>query len=143
MTRGPLDEQRLAAFLLGFPETTQENSFGPGVDVYKVAGRMFALLAGDPGAPTISLKCEPGRALALRAEYPAVTAGYHLNKAHWNSVRLDGSVPDDELLAMVEHSFDRVVAGMTRAVRTRLEGEPRPSPSRRGDGRGPRRGGRR
>ncbi|HQU26692.1 MAG TPA: MmcQ/YjbR family DNA-binding protein [Acidimicrobiales bacterium] len=126
--RGPLDEERLAAFLLDFPETTQVNPFGPGVDVYTVAGKVFALLSGDPTTPSISLKCDPARALALRATYPAVTAGYHLNKAHWNTVRLDGTVPDDELLAMVEHSFDRVVAGLPRAVRTRLEQGPRPTP---------------
>ena len=121
-------EERLAAYLLAFPETTQESPFGPGVDVYKVAGKMFALIGGDPETPSISLKCEPARALALRARFAAVTAGYHLNKTHWNTVRLDGTVPEDELLAMVEHSYDRVVAGLSRAVRTRIEGEARPRP---------------
>lgn len=127
--RAPTDassEERLAEHLLAFPEATQENPFGPGVDVYKVAGKMFALVGGDPDSPSVSLKCEPVLAVELRAEYPAVTPGYHLNKAHWNTVRLDGTVPEDVLYEMVEHSYDRVVAGLTRAERARLEGAARP-----------------
>ena len=123
---GASSEERLAEHLLAFPEATQENPFGPGVDVYKVAGKMFALVGGDPETTSVSLKCEPALAVELRAEYPAVTAGYHLNKAHWNTVRLDGTVPEDVLYEMVAHSYDRVVAGLPRAVRTRLEGAPRP-----------------
>ena len=125
---GASGEERLAEHLLAFPEATPENPFGPGVDVYKVAGRMFALVGGDPDSPSISLKCDPVIAVELRARYPAVTAGYHLNKAHWNTVRLDGTVPEEVLYEMVEHSYDRVVAGLARAERARLEAAPRPRP---------------
>lgn len=131
-------EATLAAFLLTFPEATQENPFGPEVDVYKVAGKVFAILGGDPEAPEVSLKCDPALALELRAEFDAVTPGYHLNKDHWNTVRLDGTVPDEVLDEMVEHSYDRVVEGLTRAVRTRLLDAARARrPTRKPLGRGP------
>ena len=56
----------------------------------------------------------------LRGRYPAITPGYHLNKRHWNTVTLDGSVPDDEVLELVDHSYDLVLAGLTRAQRGNL-----------------------
>ncbi len=110
----------IAAFLLKFPETTEEQPFGPNVDVYKVAGKMFAILSPDDTPPSVSLNCDPMLALELREEYPAITAGYHLNKTHWNTVALDGSVPDHELKRMITHSHERVVATMPKAQRARL-----------------------
>jgi predicted DNA-binding protein (MmcQ/YjbR family) len=103
-----------------FPETTEEQPFGPDVDVYKVAGKMFAISSPEKTPPAISLKCEPALALELREEYPAVTPGYHLNKDHWNTVDLDGSVPDRELKKMISHSYEQVVSGLPRAQRETL-----------------------
>ncbi|MPZ83805.1 MAG: MmcQ/YjbR family DNA-binding protein [Actinophytocola sp.] len=115
--------EEIRDFALGLPETAQDHPFGPDTNVYKVADKVFAILqpGGDP--PQVTLKCEPSLALELRAQFPAVRAGYHVNKKHWNTVTLDGSVPDDELCEMVEHSYDRVVSGLPKAVRTRLTGE--------------------
>jgi predicted DNA-binding protein (MmcQ/YjbR family) len=110
----------VAAALLGFPEVTEEQPFGPEADVYKVVGKMFALLSADPAGPSVSLKCEPGLAIHLRETYAAVTPGYHLNKKHWNSIALDGSIPPDEIREMIEHSYQRVVAGLPKYVRERL-----------------------
>jgi predicted DNA-binding protein (MmcQ/YjbR family) len=114
MTPKQLTDQALA-----LPEVNEEEPFGPGVSVYKVAGKVFAILhpADDP---KVTLKCDPALALELRAQFPAVTAGYHANKRHWNTVLLDGTVPEDELRDMVEHSYDRVVDGLPKYVRTRL-----------------------
>ena len=112
--------EAVADFALGFPEATEEQPFGPEVDVYKVAGKVFLLVAPDGVQPRISLKCDPELAVELRAQYDAVIPGYHLNKKHWNTVILDGSVPDDELEGMIAHSFERVVAGMSKAARQRL-----------------------
>lgn len=113
----PDDVARVA---LGLPETELDHPFGPEVNVYKVAGKVFAIMqpAGDPAQ--VTLKCEPSLALELRAQFAAVTPGYHTNKRHWNTVVLDGEVPDDELREMVEHSWDRVVATLPKAVRARL-----------------------
>lgn len=112
--------QELGALALSMPEVTEEESFGPGVSVYKVVGKVFAILQphGDPGR--VTLKCEPSLALELRAQFPAVTPGYHTNKRHWNTVVLDGSVPTDELHDMVWHAYDRTVTGLPKYVRTRL-----------------------
>lgn len=120
--------KELATYLLAFPEATEENPFGPEVDVYKVAGKMFAILDPDDETPSISLKCDPALALELRAEYDAVSAGYHLNKDHWNTVRLDGTVPEVEVREMIAHSFDEVLSGMTKAARVRLNGQRGPTP---------------
>ncbi len=115
----PEDISRAA---LALPGTDMDHAFGPEVDVFKVAGKVFAIMqpGGDP--PQVTLKCEPGLALELRAQFPAVIPGYHTNKKHWNTVLLDGSVPGDELRDMVEHAHARVVAGLPKAVRERLSG---------------------
>jgi predicted DNA-binding protein (MmcQ/YjbR family) len=106
----------------GFPGAVEDYPFGDGVAVYKVEGRIFALVAleGSPGS--VSLKCDPGLALEWRARYPAVSAGYHLNKRHWNTVELDGSVDDGELHEMIDHSYDLIVRQLPRAARERLLG---------------------
>jgi predicted DNA-binding protein (MmcQ/YjbR family) len=95
--------------------------FGADVAVYKVGGKIFALLpVGEP--LTISLKCEPTLAKVLRDTYPAVGPGYHLNKQHWNTVTVDGSIPPDEIIDMIEHSYGRVFSGLTRAQRKAISG---------------------
>jgi predicted DNA-binding protein (MmcQ/YjbR family) len=102
------------------PGASEDYPFGDGVLVFKVAGRMFALVAlGEPPG-SVSLKCDPHLAAALRARYAAITPGYHLNKQHWNTVTLDGSVPGEELAELIDHSYERVVARLTRAQRNGL-----------------------
>jgi predicted DNA-binding protein (MmcQ/YjbR family) len=94
--------------------------FGEGAAVFRVVGKMFAILVDGP--PRLSLKCDPGEAEALRATFPAVKPGYHLNKRHWNTIELDGSVPDATLREWIEDSYGLVVAGLTRAERAALAG---------------------
>ena len=102
------------------PGSSEDYPFGDGVAVFKVAGRMFALVPlGEPPG-SVSLKCDPHLAAGLRARYAAITPGYHLNKRHWNTVVLDGSVPDEELAELIDHSYEQVVARLTRAQRNRL-----------------------
>jgi predicted DNA-binding protein (MmcQ/YjbR family) len=96
----------------GFP-------FGETVLVFKVAGKMFAIV--EPGHGRVSLKCDPGYAAALREQYAAVTAGYHLDKRHWNTVALDGSVPDPVLADWIEDSFELVLATLPKKHRDALE----------------------
>jgi predicted DNA-binding protein (MmcQ/YjbR family) len=99
---------------------TLEYPFGPDAMVFKVVGKMFVLIpTGDP--LQISLKCEPAWAEVLRQTYSAVTPGYHLNKRHWNTIVLDGSIPDDEIIEMVDHAYERVVRGLTRKARDKLK----------------------
>jgi predicted DNA-binding protein (MmcQ/YjbR family) len=102
------------------PASVEDYPFGDEVAVFKVAGRMFALVSLGPAPGSVSLKCDPGLATDLRGRYAAVTPGYHLNKRHWNTVTLDGSVPDEEVLELVDHSYDLVLASLTNAQRNQL-----------------------
>ena len=102
------------------PGSVEDYPFGEEVAVFKVADRMFALVSLGPAPGSVSLKCDPGLADGLRGRYAAITPGYHLNKRHWNTVALDGSVPDEEVLELVDHSYDLVLAGLTRAQRSKL-----------------------
>ena len=112
--------QEVTAHALSLPAAVEDHPFGPELDVYKVEGRIFALLSTRDRTASVSLKCEPELALHLRHEHPAIKPGYHLNKRHWNTVLLDGTVPDDEVLDLIDHSYERVVAGLPKAVRLRL-----------------------
>lgn len=109
-------------FCLSRPGAVEEFPFGDGVSVFKVGGRMFALIAldGDPGS--VTLKCDPDFALELRARYAAVRPGYHTNKRHWNTVDLDDSIADDVMNDMIDHSYELVVGLLPRAQRERLPG---------------------
>jgi predicted DNA-binding protein (MmcQ/YjbR family) len=100
--------------------SVEDYPFGDGVAVFKVAGKMFALVSLDEPPGSVSLKCDPDMAVALRARYAAITAGYHLNKRHWNTIELDGSVPEDEVADLIDHSYEVVMAGLTRGVRDKL-----------------------
>jgi predicted DNA-binding protein (MmcQ/YjbR family) len=88
--------------------------------VFKVAGRMFALSQLAADSLRVSLKCEPGLAATLRAAHASVLPGYHLNKRHWNTVIIDGSLPDDAVRDMIEDSYDLVVSALPRARRLAL-----------------------
>jgi predicted DNA-binding protein (MmcQ/YjbR family) len=95
------------------PGSTDGYPFGPGALVIKVCGKMFALIGEDADPLTISLKCEPELAESLCASHPAVAPGYHLNKRHWITVTLDGSI-DDQVLDWMDDSYDLVVDGLPR-----------------------------
>jgi predicted DNA-binding protein (MmcQ/YjbR family) len=115
-----MDREAMLDYLAARPGAVEDYPFGDDVAVFKVGGRVFALcgLTGQPGS--VSLKCDPTLAEALRDRYPAVRPGYHLNKRHWNSVELDGSVPADELAELVDHSWELVVAKLPRRDRDAL-----------------------
>ncbi len=100
----------------GLPGATEGYPFGEGALVFKVGGKMFAILSTEG----VSLKCDPVFAVAFREQYPAVTAGYHLDKRHWNTVVLDGSVPSDVLDDWIGDSYQLVRASLTRAQRATL-----------------------
>jgi predicted DNA-binding protein (MmcQ/YjbR family) len=112
--------EEISEFASVLAGVVEEQPFGPTVDVLKVGGKMFAILSPESSPESISLKCDPDLAIELRLQYAAVIPGYHLNKRLWNTVHLDGSVPDDEVIAMVTHSYEQVVAGLSKSQRQRL-----------------------
>jgi len=110
----------LRSYLLNEQGSYEDFPFGPEVMVYKVMGKIFALVFWGGSSLRINLKCDPDLAMHFRAMYTAVTAGYHMNKKHWNTITLDGSIPDDEILAMIDDSYDLVVKGLKKADRKKL-----------------------
>jgi len=116
-----IDRQTLLDHCTGKKGITAGYPFGPDARVYKVMGKMFALVPEDEPL-RISLKCDPTLAEILRETYAAVVPGYHLNKRHWNTVTLDGEIPDDEIFEMVDNSYALVVKGLKKADRERLNG---------------------
>lgn len=115
-----MDGAELRSHCLDMAAAVEDFPFGAEVSVFKVMGKMFALsmLAGDP--LQISVKCDPEIAVGLRARHPAITPGYHLNKRHWITVTIDGSLPDDMVRDLVQDSFDLVVDSLPRHQRIRL-----------------------
>jgi len=107
--------------LLAQPEAWEDFPFGPDVAVMKVLDRMFATLATQDGVASMNLKCDPDEALILRDIFDAVRPGYHMNKRHWNTIILDGSVPDGEIRRMIENSYALVVAGLPASRRRALQ----------------------
>jgi predicted DNA-binding protein (MmcQ/YjbR family) len=100
------------------PGSAEDYPFGEEVAVFKVAGRMFALVLLGPPPGSVSLKCDPDLAASLRGRYAAITP--FRSQRHWNTVTLDGSVPEEELIELIDHSYDLVVARLTRAQRNEL-----------------------
>jgi len=88
--------------------------FGPDVLVFKVGGKMFALAALDEVPTRVNLKCDPDLALDLRARYEQVTPGYHMNKKHWNTVDIEGGIPDPALRKMIDDSYDLVAKSLPK-----------------------------
>jgi predicted DNA-binding protein (MmcQ/YjbR family) len=115
-----VDGKALRRVCLGFAGSEETFPFGEENSVFKVAGKMFALsrLNGDP--LRVSVKCEPPLAEQLRAAHPAITPGYHLNKRHWNTVLIDGSLSDQMIADLIEDSYDLVVSKLPRAKQRAL-----------------------
>ena len=112
-------------YLLSKPEAELDYPFGPDVGVPKIRGKMFATLGeekvGEEQIARINLKCDPKEALFLRDTFTAVVPGYHMNKTHWNTVILDGSIPNGEIERMIDSSYALVVKTLKKAERIALE----------------------
>lgn len=106
----------ITEYCLTKPGAVKDYPFGPEPLVIKVGGKMFALLSGQ----AISLKCDPVVAENLREKNEAITPGYHMNKKHWNSIRVDGSLSADEIRSMIDHSYELVFKGLPKSVREKV-----------------------
>lgn len=116
-----MDYNAARDYLLSRPEAVEDFPFGPNAAVFKIKDKMFALLSARKGVPSINLKCDPEGAQALRDIFPGVLPGYHMNKKHWNTVLLDGSVPNYEIERMIDRSYGLVVKGLGKVEREALE----------------------
>lgn len=103
-------------YLLAKPEAKEDFPFGPEVAVYKVRDKMFALIGVNDPEIRINLKCDPVEAEQLRMVFDAVLPGYHMNKKHWNTVIINGSIPDAEVKRMIDNSYRLVVKNLGKRV---------------------------
>jgi len=110
-----MNSESFRAYCLAKTAATEGTPFGPDHIVFKVKGKMFALLGLDEVPTRVNLKCDPDLALDLRDRYEQVEPGYHMNKKHWNTVVLDGVIPDRELRKMIDHSYELVVQSLPKA----------------------------
>ena len=125
-----MDPDALRTVCLSFPGAYEDYPFGPETAVFKVRanvaggarneGKVFALSSMNTRNGYVNLKCEPNLAVQLRAAHPEISGAWHMNKTHWNGVRLDGALPDDMIRDMVEDSYDLVVAGLNRKQQEQL-----------------------
>ncbi len=106
--------------LLSKNRAKKEFPFGDDVMVFKVINKMFALIPLDDDTLKINLKCDPQDALAYRDIYKCVNPGYHMNKKHWNTITLDGTMSDDILIEMINDSYDLVVDKLTKKEKAQL-----------------------
>jgi predicted DNA-binding protein (MmcQ/YjbR family) len=119
-----MDAAALHAFCLGLNGVAEEFPFTAEHSVFKVGGKMFAISALGRTPLEVSVKCEPELAVQLREGYDAIRPGYHLNKRHWNTITLDGSLPDRLVRDCIEDSYDLVVSALPRRVRAELDWTP-------------------
>lgn len=112
-----MDFTTLRNYLTSKPGAVEDFPFDTVTLVLKVGGKMFALIGTDDDPLRINLKCEPIKAEILRELHPAVLPGYHMNKRHWNTVVLDGSLLDGDIYSMIDESYKLVVQGLPKTKR--------------------------
>jgi predicted DNA-binding protein (MmcQ/YjbR family) len=104
-------------YCLKKPQVTEDFPFDEFTLAFRVAGKIF-LLCGLDGVPlSINLKCDPERAIALRAEYESIIPGYHMNKKHWNTVILEEELSDALIIELINHSYELVVNSLPKAIK--------------------------
>lgn len=115
-----MDVETFRDYCLAKKGVTEGFPFDQETLVFKVMGKMFALTDVDT-FPSINLKCDPELVTDLRERYPAVQPAFHMSKTHWNTVVLDGSVPDKLLFEWIDHSYNQVVAGLSKKLQQALK----------------------
>ncbi len=101
--------------------TSLDFPFGENVMVIKVGRKMFVLIKNTENPPKMTLKCDPDKSVELRNKYKAIKPGYHMNKRNWNTIDMDGSVPDEEIYNMIDESYELVIQTLSKAKRQKIE----------------------
>ena len=118
-----MDSKDLYKYCLTKPSAIEDYPFGPDVIVIKIASKMFALISRRNGQDNLSLKCDPDYSEILRQQYPSITPGYHLNKRYWNTLIIDGSIPEKEIIGLIDHSYELVYKLLPRRLRAVYQGD--------------------
>jgi predicted DNA-binding protein (MmcQ/YjbR family) len=114
-----MDIEKVRNWCLKKKGVTESLPFNEDTPVYKVLGKMFLLLNLNPPV-SINIKCEPEMAVELRERYDAVTPGYHMSKVHWNTVELNGSVPDKYIYDWIDLSYNLVLSSLSKKEKEKL-----------------------
>jgi predicted DNA-binding protein (MmcQ/YjbR family) len=114
-----MNMEELRDYCLSKPGAMETFPFGEETLVFKVGEKIFLLTHLEEGN-RFNVKCDPERAIELRERFEEVTPGYHMNKRHWNTVRLDGSLKGKDLREMIDHSYEIVVGSLPKKVREQL-----------------------
>ena len=116
-----MKKEKVRHYFLSCPESYEDFPFGEEITIFKVKNKWFGLLVEREGNLQINLKCDPDEALILRDLFKSVLPGYHMNKKHWNTVILDGSIPEKEIEAMIYSSYVLIVEKLKKKDRLSLE----------------------
>lgn len=114
--------QTLREYCLGLPAVTEDTPFDETTLCFRVGGRIFAITDTDDVPLKVALKCSPERVPELRERYPAIKPGWHLNKKHWNTIVIDGSLEDGFLQELIRHSYDLIFAKLTKKAQKEILG---------------------
>ena len=115
-----MDIEQLREYCLSKPGTEETLPFGPDTLVYKVCGKVFLLTGLDSEEFLFNVKCDPDKAIELREEFSCVLPGYHMNKKHWNTIVVDGSVSSKQLKEWIDHSYELVVESLPKKIRENM-----------------------
>lgn len=113
MIYSDLNNETLRLYCLSKPYATEDLPFDDTTLVFRLSGKIFALLPLDSPTPCISLKCNPDRAIELRDRYSAVMPAYHMNKTHWNMILTNSNVPKALVIELIDHSYDLVFKSLS------------------------------
>ena len=113
--------EQIREYCLRKKGVTEEFPFDEETLVFKVMSKIFILASLDSIPLQINLKCNPEKVVELREEYEAVQPGYHMNKKHWNTIIIDGSIPNKKILEWIDHSYNLVVKGLRKTDQERLK----------------------
>ena len=116
-----MNKIKIKEYCLTLPQAKEDYPFGPDVQVFKIKNKLFALMTTREGVERVNLKCDPEEAIILREIFEDVIPGYHMNKMHWNTVILSGSIPDGEIKRMIDRSYCLVVKKLKKVDRESLE----------------------
>ena len=116
-----MNKDKVKKYFLSCPESYEDFPFGAEITIFKVKDKWFGLLTEREGSLQINLKCDPDEALILRDLFKSVVPGYHMNKKHWNTIILDGTIPEKEIEAMIYSSYVLIVDKLKKKDRLALE----------------------
>lgn len=116
-----MKKDKVKKYFLSCPESYEDFPFGAEITIFKVKDKWFGLLTEREGSLQINLKCDPDEALILRDLFKSVVPGYHMNKKHWNTIILDGTIPEKEIEAMIYSSYVLIVDKLKKKDRLALE----------------------